>query len=273
MVKLGATEKLIIYVLSKGRETPTTDLVKLLAGAKRSESAVRASLFRLRQKGILVGSKEGRETFYVLSDLGREVFESFWIKIVMAEEPWEGKWLLFSFNIPERKRNLRNLLREELKQHKFGRLHTNLWISPYDLRSECQRIVRELGVEEYVVMFLTEQVGDDPRELAANAWDLKGLERVYEGFMRKYSEELEELRHKVLSGEMQASPGAFLNVLEMKEELVELFEKEPMLPAELLPKNWIGFKFRELIKEYLQLLYQKAGYGAKFENLMSRKNK
>lgn len=258
MLKIGTTEKLIINILSKKEWMSTKEIVELLGKIKKSESAVRATLFRLKNKNLIKDSKKGRETLFSLADSGREFIAGYMNRMSMAEEEWNGKWLLFSFNIPERKRSLRNILRDELTFIGFGRLHANLWISPYDIREECNRIIKRLEVKEHTAMFITDYVGDDPKALAFRVWNLGQLSKTYQRLLEKYEKQYEEFKKSNFTDSSQWALEALVRLLKLKEELVELGTKEPHLPKELLPDNWIGFELKKVVLEYLQFLYQKS---------------
>ena len=144
MIELGTTEKLVMYLLLKKEWMSTKEILELLGKINKTEVAVRATLFRLRKKKLIKDSSKGRETLFSIAPAGQEVISGYLKRISRAKKEWNGKWLIFSFNIPEKKRKLRNNLRNELIFLGFGRLHTNLWICPYDIRNDCNKIIKDL---------------------------------------------------------------------------------------------------------------------------------
>lgn len=256
MHNLGATEKLAIHILSKKEWLSTKEIVELLAKIKKSESAVRATLFRLKHKNLIKDSRKGRETFLSLTASGKEFIAERMNKIAMSEKAWDGKWLLFSFNIPEKKKARRNALRSELIAHSFGRLHANLWISPYDLREECNKIIERLNVKEYTAMFITDYIGDDPKALAYRVWSIERLSKSYQRLLKIYSDEYEQFKKSKFSDTSQKALEALTRLLKLKEKIGDLADRYPYLPRELLPANWVGFKLKEIVLAYLHLLYQ-----------------
>lgn len=258
MLKLGSTEKLALYILSKKEWMSTKEIVDLLGKIKKSESAVRATLFRLRKTNLIQDSQKGRETLFSLADSGKEYITDYMNRISRAEQEWNGKWLLFSFNIPEKKRGLRNILRSELIALGFGRLHANLWVSPYDIREECNKIIERLKLKEFTAMFITDYAGDDPRALAFRAWNIGQLRKTYERLLQKYRNQYEEFKKSRFTDSSQWAMEALVRLLKLKEELAEYGAKVPYLPKELLPENWIGFELKRVVLEYLQLLYEKS---------------
>lgn len=271
MYKLGVTEKIIIYILSKGEWVSTGELVGILGKIARSEPAVRASLLRLRNKGIVTSRKRGKETDFTLARAGREWLSSYRTRVTRANLNWERKWLLVSFNIPEKKRGARNLFREWLKQAGFGRLNPSLWVSPYDLREECISEAERLKVRGHVSLFMTDYIGENPQELVNRAWNLGPLSRQYRKLVHQYKCKIEEFQEKDFRDESEAAMEALMRILEFKEEGAELIERDPMLPAELLPPGWVGFELREVLENYLDILYRKASALVEYSYLVNRK--
>jgi len=271
MIKFGITEKLIIYVLSKKTSVSTKELIVLLKKIKKSESAVRSSLFRLRQKGLISSSKTRRATRFNLTQEGQEWISSFRIKYARSQKSWRGSWLLLTFNIPEKMRPQRNILRDELKGLGFARLHNNLWISPYDLRAECSKTIKEHGLEGFVWMFTTDQIGEDDRHLASRIWGLDHISQLYRELVDTYKKKITEFCKKQYRDEDEAAMEAIMRILELKQDLAEIIEKDPMLPQELMPKNWPGFDLEKVIFEYGQILCRKAAAVAEFSYLANNK--
>lgn len=258
MHKLGTTEKLVLHLLPKKQWMATKDMVALLAKIGTSESAVRATLFRLRRKHLIKDSRRGRETLFALADAGEAMFAAYKARMLRAEEPWKGKWLLLSFHVPEKKRPLRNILRDELRSLGFGRLHTNLWVSPYDLREECTRLLDRLRAHHYTVLFITDSVEMDPRALASRAWNLARLSTLYQRLVPRYRKECAEFKRSHFADPSQCAAEALVRLLKLKEEIVTLSGDYPHLPKELLPDRWVGIQLKQVVVEYLQLLYEKA---------------
>lgn len=258
MKKIGPTEKLIVYILSKKRWVPAKNLIELMKKIKRSEPAVRSSLFRLQQKGMISSFKKQKETSFGLTHEGKEWISSYKFRYAKSLKTWEGKWFLVTFNIPEKRRSLRNLLRERLKGLGFGRLHSNLWISPYNLKTECSKIIEELRLEEYVSMFITDYMGKDERDLVFRTWQLDMLSNIYKRFIDKYKKKIQDFEGKEFKDENEAAMEALLRILEFKQDVAEIAERDPMLPRELLPEDWIGIELEKVVFKYLSTLYEKA---------------
>lgn len=257
MLKFGTTETLIIHILSKKEWLSIKEIVGLLTRIKISESATRATLFRLKNKGIINGLRKSKETLFTLADSGKTYLKEHFNRVVRMGKEWDGKWLLFSFNIPEKKRNSRNILRRELFFLGFGRLHANLWISPYNLREDCEKIIERLEVKKHTAMFITDHVDDNPQDLAFRVWDLGRSSKGYQRLLEKYIKQYAEFKKSKFKDPSQCALEALVRLLKLKKEIVELGAKDPLLPKDLLPDNWVGYELRKIIAEYSRILQEK----------------
>lgn len=274
MLGLGKTELLVIYLLvTRKGWMSTRAIVDLLRMIRKSESAVRATLFRLKQKDIITSMSQGRETLFRLGATGEKMVAGYMDMLSRSERKWSGRWLLFSFNIPENKRALRNMLRDELNVLGFGRLHTNLWISPHDIRKECDELVARLGVKEYTSMFMSDYIGADPKELASRVWNLAALIGIWEKFMRKCRQEYEGFKKLRFRNAYQEAVEALSRLIKLKGGLVDLAAQETHLPYELLPANPEHYKkLGDKIFEYIGFFRDKASPIIKFDPIEHEKH-
>lgn len=274
MLGLGKTELLVIYLLitKKGWMT-TRSIVNLLGMIRKSESAVRATLFRLQQKDIIKSRPRGRETLLCLSQAGNKRVAGYMEMLSRSEQKWNGKWLLFSFNIPDRKRALRNALREELLEMGFGRLHTNLWISPHNVQRECERLVTRLRVKEYTEMFTANYIGANPREFANRVWDLTGLIKIWDRFMKQCRQEYDEFRKIKFTNSYQEAVEALTRLIALKSRMVDLAAQETHLPYDLFPVSPKQYKtMGDTIFKYIGFFRDRASSIIKFDPIEHEKH-
>jgi len=70
----------------------------------------------------------------------------------------DGKYLMIIFDIPEKKRILRDTLRYFLYSLGFKQFQKSVWISAYDVQKQLEEIIRVYGLENYVRIFLIEEI-------------------------------------------------------------------------------------------------------------------
>lgn len=70
----------------------------------------------------------------------------------------DGKWLMVIFDIPERKKQLRENFRGLLYSLGFQKFQKSVWVSPFDVKKQLEEIIRFYGLENYVRIFLIEEI-------------------------------------------------------------------------------------------------------------------
>lgn len=123
-----------------------------------SRSRVLQAVKRLRKQG-LVDLIDGEKLIMKLTDEGL----NFRIKekIKTSDEKWDGKWRLVVFDIPEKRRAARDLLRIRLKDWGFRQLQKSIWISKKNCTEVLRKFVSNLGVGEWVMVIESDNIGLD----------------------------------------------------------------------------------------------------------------
>jgi phenylacetic acid degradation operon negative regulatory protein len=234
----------------------TGDLLYLTDLLDLSERATRATLSRMVRKGWLKADRQGRRSYYSLTARGRSLLEQG--KQRIFERPftdWDGRWHLVIYSIPEKKRKLRRALRRQLTWLGFGHLAPATWISPHDRKAELNNVLDELSLHAYVDLFSSRYLGpSSTKELVQRCWDLPELEDEYQQFVTCYRPQYEACQAKS-EAELRASlEDCFVRHFQVAHAFQPFPRKDPHLPTELLPPDWIGFTALELFDNYRRLL-------------------
>lgn len=248
----GSPQHLLVTLLGdywygQAAPLPSAALVDLLAEFGVSGVSARAALSRLARRGLLVLSKEGRRTSYALSQRAGEVLGEGARRILSLgaqEMPWEGRWTVAVFSIPEEQRDLRHVLRTRLRWLGFAPLYDGVWVSPHDRTGPVAATLAELGVSTATV-FRAELGPESP--LAGDpikAWDLNALREQYQAMVEEYAP-LGERRRRGMIGTAEA--------LTARTALMDSWRNfpslDPELPPELLPPDWPRARAREVFIE------------------------
>ncbi|MCL5666647.1 MAG: hypothetical protein M1383_02655 [Patescibacteria group bacterium] len=76
-------------------------------------------------------------------------------------DKWDGKWRLLIFDIPEKAREKRDLLRGLLKRNNFAKLQASVFVSPYPLNREAVTYIKTVGLVDYIRLLKVEEINDD----------------------------------------------------------------------------------------------------------------
>jgi DNA-binding transcriptional regulator PaaX len=218
-----------------------SSVIGLLGRLGVSEHASRAALKRMTQRQLLRAIRAGRQAYVTLTPHAGTVLREGRARLAAGtvNRDWDGRWTLLAFSVPEDRREDRHALRTQLAWAGFGPLQNALWIAPSP--GDVAGPLAAHGLLEYVKIFRAEAVTPgDPRLLAAEAWDLPGLARGYQGFLRSWDDPAarapDELSRQVL----------------LEAEWLLLIRADPRLPLALLPGDWPGVRAERVFRSLRQ---------------------
>jgi len=111
----------------------------------------------LKKRGFIkIKNLEAKEAMILTKKGLKKVFKV-WAKNLEKKRRKDGKWIMIIFEIPERKRKLRDLLREYLQLLGYRMLQQSVWICPFDVLKETEAFLRVHSLDPYVKIFLIEE--------------------------------------------------------------------------------------------------------------------
>lgn len=95
--------------------------------------------------------KEGRIEM-ILTEKGRQMILKFDIDRIKIKKPikWDKKWRIVFFDIPEKRRSERNILRNKLKALGFGEIQKSVFIHPFPCLDEINFITEYFQLRNLV---------------------------------------------------------------------------------------------------------------------------
>ena len=162
MRKLGRNEERVLLLLLTGLALPftrsATAQYRLLRSAAEEWRAItRYGLprtVRLLEKEKLVRLvRSGSETYIARpTEKGKERAS---LVTLLNTRPtmkkkWDRRWRFVVFDIPEKERKMRDLLRQCLKNWDFYKLQASVFVSPYDCREAVELLIRTCNGERYI---------------------------------------------------------------------------------------------------------------------------
>lgn len=117
---------------------------------------VRKSLYRLtKNKYIKIKKISERKFKFELTGKGRKLlgkynFADFKMK---PRRAWDANWRMFVFDVPEKRRIVRDVLRDKLKKLGFFQFQKSVWIYPHECDEEMNYVCEFLGAQSYTLMF------------------------------------------------------------------------------------------------------------------------
>jgi DNA-binding transcriptional regulator PaaX len=137
----------ILKFLAASNQPKTFLHIKEGCGIKLSSKDFYNYLFRLEQQELISKSEKS----VTITEEGRKILKQ-------LAPTKDGVWKLVIFDIPEKHKYVRSVLRGKLKQLHFKKWQNSIWVSPYELSSEIEKELDDLGKKFFVRLIKTTQI-------------------------------------------------------------------------------------------------------------------
>lgn len=126
----------------------------------------RGVLARLKQKGEIEFVERDGKKYARLTELGEKVLNLHREKLNLAEnkpKKWDRRYRLVMFDIPEKRKQIREHLRFEMQEVGFLRIQDSAWVYPHDCEEFIALLKADLHIGRDVLYAIVEEIEDDAR--------------------------------------------------------------------------------------------------------------
>ncbi|MBB3017347.1 phenylacetic acid degradation operon negative regulatory protein [Microvirga lupini] len=217
-------------VVPRGGVLSMASLLEIMRAFRISDTLVRTALSRLVSDGWFERWKVGRNSYYRLTPRGQEAFAQATQRIYTGpSEDWQGAFdLLLLENTQDR-----TALKAELSGVGYGALGADLMIAASPATREPGSVLRLSAAPADI---------ETARRLVERAWPLDEIESRYKRFIDTYSGTLAALERGAKFTDLEALLVRILLIHDYRRAVL----RDPLLPAQLLPKPWAGDRARAL---------------------------
>ncbi|MFJ6937588.1 PaaX family transcriptional regulator C-terminal domain-containing protein [Streptomyces sp. NPDC101132] len=251
--------RLLVHALVRADGSVDAGELYEVAGALgMTDQQVRLCVKRLVAEGAFTHEGRGRKAVLrAVADPGTGAlapdaeFVAYAYRQDRGLEPWDGRWHLTAFAVPEARRAARDALRDTLLHLGAAPLQGGLYVAANAIEEYVAPAAERLGIRSAVTLLTSTdlRVGElaDPVAVAAALWPLAEIARRYESLA-------------ALAGHWLARTGALEPVerltaaVGLAAEFTRAMEPDPLLPPELLPSHWPGARARALTARAWELL-------------------
>lgn len=141
--------------------------LKLLGISETKQNKrIKRSLNRLVVKGLVEFHSKGSKKFLAITEKGRKVIRLVELRNFKLPKPkrWDGKWRMIIFDIKEKRRRSRDLLRETLISLGFKKLQNSVWVYPYDCEDFMLLLKADFELGKSLLYIVADEIEND-REL------------------------------------------------------------------------------------------------------------
>lgn len=117
-------------------------------------------IYRLKQAGIIKEYLKGKERFIQLTKKGKKRLQKYVVSALEVEKPskWDGKWRIVIFDIPDKKRDARDLLRRKLEDFGFFKLQESVYVFPFECAAQIDYLKKTYYIAPYVQYILADRI-------------------------------------------------------------------------------------------------------------------
>lgn len=133
-------------------------IINLLGKNKYQQKKIQiAKTFHyLNRRGLIKYRREGKQIYLSLTPRGKKYVKELQIDDLKIEKPrrWDRKWRILIFDISEKCRIVREVLRGKLKELGFIQLQKSVWIYPFDCENEFKILKTFFNLPDESFMFV-----------------------------------------------------------------------------------------------------------------------
>jgi DNA-binding transcriptional regulator PaaX len=137
----------------------------------------------------------------------------------LITKPWDEKWRMINFDIPEESRNTRDKIRYSLRQLGFKNLQRSLLVSPLPVDKFIDDLRKELDDPHQMVILVGELKGQSSHELVKQLWNLDEWREEADFLTNRLEEDKKDMQ-------------------EIERDFWDIIADHPKVPLALLPSNW-----------------------------------
>ena len=195
---------------------------------------LRLDLSQLRRSGMIDGQHTHDKTQWRLTEKGRHAAIGGIDPASRWSRKWDGQWRLLLFDLPARQQRLRLTLWRWLRRQRFGYLQQSVWIVP-DTINETRIPLRQLKLtpESLTVIEGAPTPPDTNEDIVRSAWDFNFINCNYRAAI-----ELAATGRRFVRGGKPVEMRKWL--ADERIAWMKAITNDPLLPEELLPKNYLG---------------------------------
>ncbi len=232
-----------LFAREYGGWVAVASLIRLLAELGADAQAVRSAASRMKRSGLLESERVDGRAGYTLSATSRLILAEGDSRIFDVDLRGRSTtWVMVLFSVPEAERAKRYQIRSRLSRLGFAPGPSSSMIAPGGRLGEARRILELAEVLHYTTFFEGNfHPGSDEADVAAQAWDLAGINALYAKYLAGYRD---------LASNWMTSSGsdrdAFVNHMNNVSDWRPLAYADPGLPESVTPNDWLGPEAREL---------------------------
>jgi phenylacetic acid degradation operon negative regulatory protein len=214
----------------------------------RTKQTLSSTLGRLTGKGWVTTNRDrlrGAHTYKITSEGSEVVTHTLQHLKISDNEQWDQRWLFVLFNIPERARKYRDILRNRLAAVGFGRVQNSLWVTARDVTFELEDVLSQDRIRSSVTVLRPRLDEEDAKRLvSAFEWDWGALSGSYQAFIDQATRYLKTKKQDAFQAKL------------LVYHYAKLLQQDPKFPSYLEPPAYLRAKAHAAYEKVRPYCYQ-----------------
>jgi DNA-binding transcriptional regulator PaaX len=120
------------------------------------ERVLSQALKRLRERGLIELIND-QKLAWRLTDEGK--MKAIKVHLSLNNNKWDGKYRIVIFDIPEKRRSARDILRHNLKNWGFIPWQQSVWVTKKNCAKILREYIKKIGIEDWVLVIESDNIG------------------------------------------------------------------------------------------------------------------
>lgn len=143
------------------------------------QSDIRQQLYYLKKKRLIKNVIKNNENYFEITREGFKCITWKAITDVRRNEKWDKSFRLVMFDVPEDKKNTRDVIREQLEKIGFIQIQKSVFMYPFDCKQQIDALCYLCNAKQYIKYMVVKITG--------------GEEEIIEEFLRRETLSLSDL--------------------------------------------------------------------------------
>ncbi|MBU1071243.1 CRISPR-associated endonuclease Cas2 [Patescibacteria group bacterium] len=163
------------------------------------------------------------DNLFKLTQKGQDEIYKLFPLLKWRKKSWDNVWRVVMYDFPETHKRQRNLLRRFLKKIGFAQWQLSVWISPHPAIPLLNKLLTKNNLHQFCSIHESKRViGVSDKKFAQETWSLTKINQQYQQILDNFNPD-------------------------KKHEYFETLLKDPLLPKELLPLDYLWEKLMKKI--------------------------
>lgn len=132
---------------------------------KISKTQVKRVLYNLEKKRLISLKETNGDLLATFNEKGKKLILKYKFDELEIKKPkkWDKKWRLVMFDIPEKKRLARDVLRRKLKSMNFYQIQRSVFIHPFECQREIELITKVYEIKPFVYFIRVDYIDNQKK--------------------------------------------------------------------------------------------------------------